>query len=197
MNTDQMTFNDAITNEKPRLPGQSAMLFFVIGDLWIFSCYFACYIYDRGQNVETYLASQQTLSQGIGVINTILLLTSSLFVALSVHAARTGSTPKANRLLILGGACGIGFLLIKAVEWYIKISSGLPIGSGEFFLYYFMFTGLHFLHVTLGLIILSLVYHNVNTSTNPDITLFESGATYWHMVDLLWILIFALLYLLA
>src|SRR6185503_21384810 len=70
------------------VPGQGSMWFFVIGDLWIFSCYFACYIHDRAQHPELFLQGQQLLSQGIGVLNTVILLTSSLFVVLCVQATR-------------------------------------------------------------------------------------------------------------
>lgn len=179
-----------------RLPGQPAIWFFVIGDLWIFTCYFACYVFDRGQNPEAFLRGQQTLCQGIGAFNTMLLLTSSLWVAFCVQAVRLGAIAQARRWLVLGGACGVAFLIIKAVEWYMKISAGLPAGSDEYFIYYFMFTGLHFLHVLLGLVFLMLIYCDLEKASAPQTAFVESGATYWHMVDLLWIIIFALLYLL-
>lgn len=177
-------------------PGQPAMWFFVIGDFWIFACYFACYAFDRGQNFEAFLLGQQTLSQGIGVFNTVLLLASSLFVAFSVQAARQNATAQAARFLLLGAGCGGVFLLVKAIEWYIKIRAGLPAGSEDYFIYYFMFTGLHFFHVSLGLVILALVFRELKMTRQPKIEFVESGAIYWHLVDLLWIIIFALLYLL-
>lgn len=176
-------------------PGQPAMWFFIIGDLWIFACYFACYAFDRGQNSDAFLAGQQTLSQGIGVFNTIMLLASSLFVAFCVQAARANAVALAARFLLLGAGCGGVFLLVKAFEWYIKINAGLPAGSEDYFIYYFMFTGLHFFHVSLGLVILVLVFRELKVTSQPQIRFVESGAIYWHLVDLLWIIIFALLYL--
>ena len=124
------------------------------------------------------------------------MLTSSLLVALCVQAVRAGAIEQAKRLLLLGGGCGVAFLLVKAAEWYIKINAGLPEGADDFFVYYFMFTGLHFLHVSLGLVILTLVFRELKMAKTPRAEFAESGATYWHMVDLLWIIIFALLYLL-
>src|SRR5262249_28984683 len=94
-------------------PGRGSMWFFVIGDLWIFTCYFACYIHDRAGNHELFLQAQERLSQGIGVLNTVVLLTSSLFVALCVQATRAGDIAAASRFLGLGFACGAGFMLIK------------------------------------------------------------------------------------
>src|SRR5687767_12621843 len=101
-------------------PGQGSMWFFVIGDLWIFTCYFACYMHDRAQNPEPFLQGQQLLSQGIGALNTVILLTSSLFVALCVQATRAKETVIASRFLALGATCGAVFMLIKAGEWHLK-----------------------------------------------------------------------------
>jgi nitric oxide reductase NorE protein len=176
------------------LPGQGSMWFFVLGDLWIFVCYFACYVYDRGQSPEAFLQGQHLLSQPLGAFNTVILLTSSLFVALCIEAARAHDLLNAARFVALGGGCGALFMLIKAFEWTSKIRAGLPEGTEDFFLYYFMFTGLHVVHVSLGLFILWLVWRELG-KREPRLALIESGGTYWHMVDLLWLAIFALVYL--
>ncbi|RLT95629.1 cytochrome c oxidase subunit 3 [Ketobacter sp.] len=183
--------------DKPiaRVPGQAAMWFFVVGDLWIFTCYFACYAYDRAQEPMAFLQGQLSLSQDLGAFNTVLLLTSSLLVALCLKATRKQQHTQARQLLLMGGTLGVCFLLIKAAEWYVKIEAGLPVMSGQFFIYYFMFTGLHFMHVSLGLVILTLVYLELKKATAGNLAMVEAGAVYWHMVDLLWIIIFALLYL--
>ena len=183
------------TQAERRYPGQGSMWFFVLGDLWIFACYFACYAHDRAQHREAFLQGQQLLDQGTGVLNTVLLLTSSLLVALCAQATRAGDYRVAARLLALGGALGGGFMLVKAAEWYAKIEAGLPESTHEFFLYYFMFTGLHVLHVSLGLLILALLWRELRAARQPRADFVEAGATYWHMVDALWIVIFALLYL--
>jgi nitric oxide reductase NorE protein len=183
------------THTAGHVPGQSSMWFFVLGDLWIFTAYFACYIYDRGQNQEIFLQSQQQLSQAIGVTNTVILLTSSLFVALAAQATRAGKFTDASRLLGLGGACGLGFIVLKMFEWLPKISAGITPGSNDFFMYYYMLTGLHLFHVVLGLVILVIVRMELLGASQPRAEIVETGATYWHMVDLLWIILFALIYL--
>jgi nitric oxide reductase NorE protein len=134
------------------------------------------------------------LSQGAGILNTILLLTSSWFVALCVNATRARDFKTASRFLQLGFVLGVAFMVVKAGEWYVKIHAGLPELTHEFFLYYFMFTGLHVTHVALGLVLLVLVWRELRR-TQPRAAFVEVGATYWHMVDSLWIVIFALLYL--
>lgn len=177
------------------VPGQSSMWFFVIGDLWIFTAYFACYMYDRGQHQELFLQSQQQLSQVIGVINTVILLTSSLFVAHAAQATRAGKFTDASRLIGLGSACGLGFIVLKMFEWLPKISAGITPGSNDFFMYYYMLTGLHLFHVLIGLVILVILHRELTGASKPRAEIVETGATYWHMVDLLWILLFALIYL--
>lgn len=189
-----MASNAGTQAERP-YPGQGSMWFFVLGDLWIFTCYFACYIHDRGQNPEAFLLGQQLLSRGTGILNTIMLLTSSLLVALCAQATRAGDFKVASRLLAAGGGFGVGFILVKAGEWYLKIRAGLPEPMHDFFLYYFMLTGLHVIHVSLGLLILTLLWRELRRALPPRADFVEAGATYWHMVDALWIVLFALLYL--
>ena len=171
------------------------MWFFVIGDLWIFICYFACYVHDRAQHPAEFLRGQQLLSQPIGVLNTVILLTSSLLVALCVQATRAGDIAAASRFLVLGSSFGAGFMLVKAGEWYLKIHAGFPDSADSFFTYYFMLTGLHVVHVSLGLVILGLLWRELRGEKRPRVEFAETCATYWHMVDSLWIAIFALLYL--
>jgi len=185
----------ATTLPARHLPGDPSIWVFVLGDMVIFGCYFAAYLFDRGHDHELFLQSQQHLSQGVGAINTLILLTSSLFVALSTQAARAADLRAASGLLTLGGACGAGFVLLKSYEWYSKLSAGLTISSNAFFMHYYMMTSVHFFHVLLGLVILVILRRELQGSAPPRMQLLETGATYWHMVDFLWIIIFALVYL--
>ena len=83
--------------------------------------------------------------------------------------------------------------MFKSCEWYLKLSAGFTISSNAFFMHYYMMTGLHFFHVLLGLVILGILGRELRSQT-PRVAVLEVGATYWHMVDFLWIIIFALLY---
>jgi nitric oxide reductase NorE protein len=171
------------------------MWFFILGDLLIFGVYFVCYMAYRAQNQELFLHSQQLLNQGVGVINTVVLLSSSLFVALGTEAARAGNAVHAFRLIAVAFALGVAFPLLKLVEWLPKISAGITPGENLFFMFYYLLTGLHLVHVLLGLLILAFVLRDLSRSKTQNITFVETGATYWHMVDLLWLLLFALFYL--
>lgn len=177
------------------LPGEPSMWFFVLGDLLIFGAYFVGYMYYRGQNPELFLESQEQLNLNIGIVNTVVLLTSSLLVALGTQAARAGKTTDAHRLCCAALAFGALFPLLKIFEYVPEITAGLTPGTNLFFMYYYVLTGMHLSHVLLGLVILWFVIRDLRGPATPRILFVESGATYWHMVDVVWLVLFALLYL--
>lgn len=181
--------------KRNHLPGEPSMWFFVIGDLLIFGVYFIAYVYYRGQDPDLFLQSQARLNLDIGAANTIVLLTSSLFVALGTTAARAGKTADGARLFVIALAVALVFPVLKLFEYVPEITSGVTPGTNLFFMYYFVMTGLHLCHVMLGLVILSFVVRNLRGPGSPNMKLVETGATYWHMVDILWLILFALLYL--
>jgi nitric oxide reductase NorE protein len=176
------------------LPGAPSMWFFVVGDLFIFGVYFIAYMYYRGQDHALFLQSQARLNLDIGAANTIVLLTSSLFVALGTAAARAGKTSDGVRLFGIALAVAAVFPVLKLFEYLPEVLAGVTPGVNLFFMYYFVMTGLHLCHVMLGLVILSFVIRNLRGQAKPNISFVETGATYWHMVDVLWLILFALLY---
>jgi nitric oxide reductase NorE protein len=174
--------------------GDTSMWVFVIGDLFIFGAYFVIFMIARSENRDAFLAAQQHLNLDAGLINTLVLLTSSWCVALAVNAARVGDHRRATNLTLLGGLCGVVFIGIKAYEWISEIQADQTITSSDFFMYYYMLTGVHLFHVALGLVILGVVVANLRNSDLRRVSIVESGAIYWHLVDLLWVVIFALIY---
>jgi nitric oxide reductase NorE protein len=182
-------------NVRNHVPGESSMWFFVIGDLLIFGVYFIAYMYYRGQDHDLFLQSQARLNLDIGAINTVVLLTSSLFVALGTAAARAGRTADSVRLFGIALMCGAAFPVLKVFEYVPEILAGVTPGTNLFFTFYFVMTGLHLCHVLLGLVILSFVVRNLRRSAKPTMSFVETAATYWHMVDVLWLILFALFYL--
>lgn len=170
------------------------MWVFVLGDFVIFGAYFIIFMVQRARDPASFVAAQQHLNLTIGVINTVVLLTSSWLVARSVQACRDGDYPGALRLTGGGGACGLAFIAFKGYEWSAELRRGLTLTSNDFFMFYYMLTGVHLLHVVIGLVILAVVVRELRSPRLRRVAVVESGATYWHMVDLLWIVIFALLY---
>ncbi|ORV08598.1 cytochrome c oxidase subunit 3 family protein [Mycobacterium celatum] len=191
-----MTDTRVDVGRKPQahLPGDGSMWMFVLGDLIIFGAYFVIFMVYRTQERGLFLASQQHLSLNVGVVNTLVLIASSWFVARGVQAARAGEHAGAVRFIVGGGACGVLFIAIKVYEWSSKIGQGLTFPHNDFFMFYYLLTGVHLFHVLLGLVILGVVVANSRDPGRRRVSVAEAGATYWHMVDLLWIVIFALLY---
>ncbi|MGH8195323.1 MAG: cytochrome c oxidase subunit 3 family protein [Woeseiaceae bacterium] len=178
------------------VPGEAGIWVFVLADMTVFVLFFGTFLHDRAHEPELFAASQTELTAGFGIVNTLVLLTSSLFVALGVQGVRHGHDAAASRLF--GGAlvCAFVFMGSKAIEYSDKLSSGLTPGTNSFFMYFYVVTAIHLLHVVIGTLI--LIYLRRRAGASPDNrghAAFESGATYWHMVDLLWVVIFPLFYL--
>jgi nitric oxide reductase NorE protein len=184
----------AARQRTPHTPGDGHMWVMVLGDLIIFGAYFIIFMVHRAMKPQEFLTSQEHLNINIGVLNTLVLLASSWFIARSVQAARANDHVQAGRLTYLGGLCGVAFILIKAYEWSAKIAAGYTTSTNEFFMFYYMLTGVHLFHVSLGLLILNITLRELRNPRRRRLFMVEAGATYWHMVDLLWIVIFALLY---
>ncbi|MFJ9390487.1 cytochrome c oxidase subunit 3 family protein [Nocardioides sp. NPDC101246] len=182
-----------------RIPGEAGIWVFILGDLAIFALFFATFVVDRSKQPDLFNASRAELHISWGAVNTLLLLTASLFVAWAVHAARDGLPAVASRFLLWAMGCGGLFGINKVIEYTDKISSGHGPDTNIFFTYYFCFTGLHALHLIIGLCVLARMrWLLAQPDFGPDdIGTLESAATYWHLVDLLWIALFALLYLMT
>lgn len=179
-----------------RLPGEDGVWAFVLGDMVMFTMFFATFLFYRVEQGELFSQSQTLLNRDYGVINTLLLLTSSWFVAMSVSLYRKADTKLGAKFLIPAFACGAGFVVIKFFEFGEKVSAGITLNTNEFFILYFMFTGIHLVHVLVGLGVLVFLWRTaIRLPDGSAIRTLESGGIFWHMVDLLWILLFPLIYL--
>ncbi len=183
--------------EARRIPGEVGVWLFVFGDMLIFAVLFGIFLYYRGLEPAVFAESQATLNQFYGALNVFVLLTSSWFVASAVEGLRRGDVRLARRLLLGALACGALFALIKILEYGEKMSAGLGVEANNFFLYYYMLTGIHFLHVIIGMFVLAYLIFRTRAfnPSAPGVQHFESGGIYWHMVDLLWMVLFPLIYL--
>jgi nitric oxide reductase NorE protein len=183
-----------------RMPGETGIWVLVGGDLLLFSVFFIVLLAYRADDTTLFVSSQRSLDQFIGALNTLLLLTSSLFVALAVKAARSGtaSARSAPRLIAAAAVFGFGFVIVKAFEWSARFAAGQTVSTNDFFMFYFMYTGIHLLHVLLGLIVLTMLFFVARRPSLDAgaVRFLEAGGIFWHLVDLLWIILFALFYLL-
>ncbi|OMC37357.1 cytochrome C oxidase subunit III [Mycobacterium sp. GA-1841] len=195
-----MSSNPVVTQEDPpvdatssHLPGDGHMWVMVLGDLVIFGGYFIVFMIYRTMQPDEFLRAQQHLDINIGVLNTVILLTSSWLVARAVLAARAGRYDAAIRLTYAGGVGGVLFMACKGFEWAVKIRAGHT-NSEMFYSFYYVLTGVHLIHVLIGLIVLGVIVRELRNPSRRRASVVESSAIYWHMVDLLWVIIFGLLY---
>ncbi|OBJ42506.1 cytochrome C oxidase subunit III [Mycolicibacterium mucogenicum] len=180
------------------IPGEPGIWILIFGDMLLFTVLFGAYLRQRGENREMFAMSQDALSRNLGALNTVILLTSSVVVVFATKAMRsTHLRAYASRLTFLGMAIGFLFIIVKTVEYHEKISAGITPSVNGFYMYYFVLTGLHLLHVVIGLAVLATLSVLARDPAPSDrrISFFEGGACFWHMVDLLWIVIFPLVFL--
>lgn len=186
------------TAREKRVPGEAGIWIVILGDLLVFALLFVLFVDGRSTDPELFDRSSARLNQTYGVINTVLLLTSSLLVVTGTRAIRTHVKEVARRCFIAATGCGLLFLVIKALEYQHEISAGYRVGTNDFFMYFYVLTAVHAFHVMVGVVALIFVARAARNAEGPSpnsMKLIESTACFWHMVDLLWIAIFALLYL--
>lgn len=184
--------------EEPRLlPGDFAIWFFIFAELLVFGIAFLSYAVARMQNVEMFNQYQLTLNRELGAVNTLLLITASYFVVRAIRAIQFDDVKGCINWLYASLGCGAGFLLLKSLEYYDKFSEGINLSTNTFYMFYLALTMFHFLHVILGMIILFAVVIKAQRGgySAKNYIGIETGASYWHMVDLVWIILFPLVYI--
>ena len=174
------------------------MWVFIGGDLLVFAAFFITFAVYRRQDPVLFESASALLDKRFGLLNTLLLLTSSWCVAQAVGALRAGHGFLARRLVVGAIVLGAGFVAVKGCEYQAKISAGLTLNTNIFFIQYYMFTAIHLLHVLIGLGVLMFIAARFRPDgTLPGgVALLEGAGAFWHFVDLLWLVLFALLYLL-
>lgn len=183
--------------EPELLPGDFAIWIVIFAELLVFGIFFISYAVVRVNNLEMFNHYQQTLNLETGVINTILLITASYFVVRSIHAIKNNRSQHCSRFLYAAVFCGTLFLLIKSFEFSEKFAAGIDMSTNTFYMFYLALTMFHYFHVVLGVLILIFVaykaqqgYFNENNHSG-----IQTAGAYWHMVDLVWIILFPLIYL--
>jgi nitric oxide reductase NorE protein len=182
-----------------RIPGETGTWVFLFGDMLVFGAFFATFMVERAKAPEVFDVSRKTLHLGVGLTNTLVLLTSSLLVVVTLGALRSGARKIARSALLAALACGAIFIGLKVFEYHSLVTAGHGLGANHFYLYYFILTGVHLFHVCVGMAVLTVLL----AATRPPelsatrLAVVEGGACFWHLVDLLWIVLFPLLYLVA
>ncbi|MEJ2695832.1 MAG: cytochrome c oxidase subunit 3 family protein [Candidatus Sulfobium sp.] len=193
--------------EKDYSGAKYGMWFFLLTEILFFGGMFLLYSVYRYRFPGEFHAGASEENLVWGSINTVLLLTSSLFMAAAITAVKKGNNKLSVILQALTVVLGVVFLFIKGSEWGEKIVKGLypsspallKLGKGEilYFGLYYVMTGLHGLHVFVGIVvILFMMYYTVTGKINKDYPVrLENTGLYWHFVDMVWIYLFPLFYL--
>ncbi len=195
-----MTSNaDAPPAPVRRIPGEQGTWVFLFGDMMVFGVFFATFMVERAKAPDVFDAARRTLHLGVGLTNTLVFLTSSLCVVAALRALRTGARQVARSAVVAAIACGGIFIGLKVFEYHSLVSSGHGVGANQFYLYYFILTGVHLFHVCVGMAVLVFLLRQTRRRqlSETRMAVIEGGACFWHLVDLLWIVLFPLLYLVA
>lgn len=178
-------------------PGGILIWFLIILELFTFLGAALIFVYYRKNMLQEFTESKALLNPIVGTVNTIILITSGYFMANSIQHLKVDNNRKSALFMLIGLLLGIAFLGIKGVEFYHKIELGIGFSYNTFFTFYWLMTGFHFVHVLFGVGLLAYMYKAVKKKGYNSENMFdvEASATYWHMCDLIWILIFPVLYL--
>ena len=183
-----------ITEDYP--PGDFFIWIFIYAELLVFGIFFLSYAFARSQNVELFNESQLTLNRTTGLINTLVLITSSYFVVRAVAAIKENHSKQCANWFLAANVSGGVFLVIKLTELIGKYSEGISLSTNTFYMFYLSMSFFHFMHVILGMVILYAVMVKARAGgySHNEHTGVETGASYWHMVDMVWIILFPLVY---
>jgi nitric oxide reductase NorE protein len=180
-----------------RIPGEPGVWVFLICEMVVFTALFGVIAFNGSINRQMFADAQQVLNAPLGLVNTCVLIGGSVLVVRAIAEVQAGRHPGAAHLMTAAMACGVVFAAIKGIEYVSVIQHGMWIHTNVFWLLFFVVTGAHLLHVVVGVTVLGLARRTVaNGLPGPhDSDLLFSAACYWHLVDLLWLVLFPLFYL--
>ncbi|MCW3149781.1 cytochrome c oxidase subunit 3 [Stutzerimonas stutzeri] len=192
------TSAEVLASPGRRLPGDLAMWFFILAELTVFAILIVAFAVTQLLDPALFAESRQSLDSSIGLALTLSLLSSGLFAALAVEQVRQDRQGRAALLLGAALLTSCIYVVLKLNEYGHLAGLGLDLEHNRFFTLYWILTGFHFLHVLLGMVILGWMAERCRRRAyTPDhCGGLESGVLYWHMVDLVWVLLFPLVYVL-
>ncbi|WP_293397461.1 cytochrome c oxidase subunit 3 [Nevskia sp.] len=191
---------DELKGEGDTSADPPAIWTFIVLDSASFAVFFAVFMAERLAQPALFDASSRLLDVRLGLTNTLILITSSWLVALAVAAGRRGDLRRLRAGLLGGILVGSAFAVLKLIEYITKLAGGITPQTNDFFGYYFCLTGIHFVHYLAGMIVLLVLLARARKSQAVDPELMGwavSGGIFWHLIDLLWVFLFPLLYLLG
>ena len=172
------------------------MWIFLASEVMLFAGFIGSFINLRAANLVMMTESASLLNRELGALNTFLLITSSFSMAMAVGAMHRGQRDRVKLFLPITILLGFAFLVVKGIEYSQKFSHHYTPSTDLFFSFYFVMTGIHAFHVLVGVVILIVIFLKVSAnSRRVDGVVVENVGLYWHLVDVIWIFLFPLLYL--
>ena len=175
------------------------MWFFLVTEVLLFGGLFAAFALFRWKYLDDFNSNAHLLNWKLGFTNTLVLLTSSYTMVRAVDAAQHGNNKKVQSWLVWTVVLGLAFFVIKGIEYNAKFSHHIYPSSDIFFGLYFIMTGIHAFHVLVGLLLMGWLWllAKKNLYSSEFYTPVEVCGLYWHLVDLIWIFLFPILYLMG
>lgn len=178
-------------------PGGILIWMVIVVEIITFAAGLTAFSVLRSSNIELFQKSAGMLNQGFALANTIILITGGYFMAMAVTKLKQGNNGSSSAWTLAAVFSGLAFLMLKGFEYYQKLEHGIGLEYNQFFNFYWLLTGFHYLHVFLGTIILLFMFFKIKNKAydkNNHLDV-ETSAAFWHMCDLIWLLLFAVLYL--
>lgn len=177
-------------NVLDQLPGDLMMWILIVSELLVFGAGLAAFMAVRITDPIGFAESQDHLNRAAAGANTAILVTSGFLAAKAIRLREAAQRRVARMMLVAAAVLGMAFLWIKLLEYRADAAAGIDIETNAYFTFYYLLTGFHAAHVVAGIIILLLV------AWRDEPRNIEAGAAFWHMVDLVWVLLFPVIYLL-
>lgn len=171
------------------LPGEPMIWVLILSELAAFGLFLGAFVIARAVRPGIFAAGQTALDSNLAGLNTVVLVTSGWAAARATKSAHEGRKSPSRRWLLIAMALGACFIAVKLFEYAGEIDRGIGLETSTFFTLYFLLTGFHLLHVCLGIVILAVVCRGAEPYG------VETGSAFWHMVDLVWIMMFPIVYL--
>ena len=171
------------------LPGELILWILIASELAVFMAGISVMVILGLMDPEGFATAQGQLDGRMAALNTVVLVSSGLFAARAERAAAQGRVQAARKGLLLAALGGVIFLTVKGVEYARDIQAGIGIDSHPFFTFYYLLSGFHAAHVAAGIVLFGLV-SRFNTPQN-----IATASAFWHMVDLVWVILFPVIYL--
>lgn len=179
-------------------PGGILVWIIVFLELVTFAAGFAVFVFQGRENPAVFDAGRASLNQPIALANTFILLTGGWCMANSILLLRQGRKEGSARWMAGAIATGIGFIILKSFEYSQKFGHGIGLGNDTFFTLYYLLTGFHLIHVFVAAILLVVMLRGArrgryDADHHQDV---ESVGIFWHLCDLIWLLLYPIIYLL-